>query len=88
MYFVGLSVDMCVGSTVRHASDLGVLDHIGEDGKVVKGDIVLVEDAVAAWAKHGGKFDAETVHGVSVESLRGEFARVTTTDLVLKEIGL
>lgn len=85
---MGLSVDLCVGSTVRHASDLRVLDHVGEDGKVVRGDIVLVEDAVAAWAKHGGRYDAEAVHGVSVESLRGEFARVVTTDLVLKEIGL
>jgi nicotinamidase-related amidase len=69
LYFVGLSIDLCLGSTVRSASDLGVADHVGESGEVVKGDVILVDDAVAAWAKKGGKFDAETVHGTSSCSL-------------------
>jgi len=62
---------------------------VGEDGEetLVKGDIVLVEDATAAWAKFGGRYDAETVQVVHVESLRGEFARVVDTDVVLGEIG-
>ena len=46
---------------MRSASDLGVAIHLDEDGKVVKGGIVLVEDAVAAWAKRDGNFDAMTV---------------------------
>lgn len=60
---------------------------MGEGGKLIKGDIVVVEDAVAAWEKKGGKFDAETVHGVHIECLRGEFARVVDTKGVLKELG-
>jgi hypothetical protein len=39
-------------------------------------------------AKHGGKYDAETVHGVSVESLKEDFCRVVTTEEVLKELGI
>ena len=88
IYFVGLSLDWCLGSTIRHASDLRVADHVGEDGRLVKGDIVVVDDAVAAWEKKGGKFDAETVHGVQIECLRGEFAQVLDTKGVLKELGI
>ncbi|KAL5320374.1 hypothetical protein ACEPPN_011175 [Leptodophora sp. 'Broadleaf-Isolate-01'] len=88
IYFVGLSVDLCLGSTVRSASDLGVADHVDAEGRVVKGDLVVVEDAVAAWAKHGGKFDAETVCAVHLESLKGEFARVVRVADVLAEMGL
>jgi nicotinamidase-related amidase len=87
IYFVGLSVDLCLGSTIRSASDLQVADHVDENGKVVKGDIVLIGDATAAWAKFGGKYDAETVLGAHIESLRGEFARIVSTEEALKEIG-
>ncbi|KAH8602818.1 Isochorismatase-like protein [Bisporella sp. PMI_857] len=86
IYFAGLSVDLCLGNTIRAASDLGVADHVEEDGILVKGDIVLIDDATAAWAKHGGKYDADTVHGVHVESLKGEFTRTASTDQVLEEI--
>jgi hypothetical protein len=48
---------------------------------VEKGVVVLVSDATATWAKGG--FDAETVHRVSVESLRGEFAEVMGTEEVI-----
>lgn len=83
---MGLSVDHCLGSTVRSASDLKVADHVDKDGNVVAGDIVLVGDATAAWAKHEGPYDAETVHGVHVQSLKGEFARVVDTEDILREI--
>ncbi|KAH7364754.1 putative isochorismatase family hydrolase [Rhexocercosporidium sp. MPI-PUGE-AT-0058] len=88
IYFVGLSVDLCLGSTVRSACDLGVADHVDVEGRVVKGDLVVVEDAVAAWAKRGGKFDAETVCAVHVESLKGEYARAVKVADVLAEMGL
>jgi nicotinamidase-related amidase/catechol 2,3-dioxygenase-like lactoylglutathione lyase family enzyme len=88
IYFVGLSVDLCLGSTIRHASDLKTGEHVDDaEGKVVPGKLYLVEDATAAWAKNNGKFDAETTHGVSVESLCPEFAEVVRMEEVLKRIG-
>jgi hypothetical protein len=75
------------------AANLGVVDlypdgkpKVGVDGTqtvkpVEKGAVVLVSDATATWAKGG--FDAETVHRVSVESLRGEFAEVMSTEEVI-----
>lgn len=87
VYFAGLSVDLCLGSTVRHASDLDVGKHQNADGEVINGQLMLIEDATAAWAKKGGNFDAETIHGVHVESIRVEFARVLTTEDVMRELG-
>jgi catechol 2,3-dioxygenase-like lactoylglutathione lyase family enzyme len=82
-----LSVDLCLGSTIRHASDLNITSHMNGEGEVVPGKIYLVEDATAAWAKKNGRFDAETVHGVSVESLCPEFCEVVRVEEVLKAIG-
>jgi hypothetical protein len=45
-------------------------------------------DAIAAWEKKGSKYDAETVHGVHVESLEGESARLMKTVDVVKEVEL
>jgi hypothetical protein len=45
-----------------------------------------VAEAPGAWAQKGGRYDAETVLGVHVESLRGEFARVVKTYEVFGEI--
>jgi nicotinamidase-related amidase/catechol 2,3-dioxygenase-like lactoylglutathione lyase family enzyme len=87
IYFVGLSVDLCLGSTIRHASDLKIGEHVDAKGEVVPGKLYLVEDATAAWAKKNGKFDAETTHGVSVESLCPEFADVVSMEEVLTRIG-
>lgn len=35
-----------------------------------RGDIVLIGDRTTAWAKKGLNFDAETVYGVNLGSLR------------------
>lgn len=67
------------------AGNLHVTDHVGEDGEVVEGDVVLVGDATAAWEKPGGRWDAETIQAVHLESL-AEFARITTTEAVVKEL--
>ena len=68
---MGLSVDLCLGSTIRSAGDLRVAGHVGENREAMKGNIVVFEDAKAAWAKKGGRYDAETVLGVHLGSLRG-----------------
>ncbi|KAL3458522.1 Isochorismatase-like protein [Aspergillus heterothallicus] len=56
-----------------------------EEGvSVDKGRIVLVGDATTTWAKGG--FDAETVHGVTLASLNGEFADVMSTAEVIRDL--
>ncbi|KAL1954877.1 hypothetical protein VTO42DRAFT_466 [Malbranchea cinnamomea] len=71
-----LTTDHCVSTSVRIPANLGVA---GEDGR-----IILVEDSCSTFAK--GPYDAATVHGVSVETLRGEFAEIWKTADVVAEL--
>ncbi len=73
------------------AENLGVCDGkgpdgwkgVGEEGRGEKGELVLIEDATAAFEK--GEFAAELVHQVHVQSLKGEFAEIRRTREVLEE---
>ena len=76
LFVAGMETDLCVSTTVRMGANLGVV--APEEG----GRIVLVEDAVAN--RERGKWDAETVHAVSIASLKDEFAEVAKTDEVLR----
>ncbi|TBU24494.1 Isochorismatase hydrolase [Dichomitus squalens] len=80
LFVVGLETDRCVSTTIRMGANLHVL-RTGEGGQE-EGTIWIVEDAVANFER--GKWDAETVHAVSVASLKGEFAEVARTEDVIK----
>ena len=65
------------------AGNLWVCHAIDKDGiRGEGGDVILIEDATAAWQKSEDGFDAELVHKVHVESLK-EFATIQTTDEIL-----
>ena len=85
LLIAGLTTDQSVSTSVRMANNLAVTDYVDEDdGELKHGEVILVQDATATWEKGG--FDAETVHQVHVESLKGEFCDVVSTRNIVKEL--
>ncbi|CAD6443914.1 7481bafc-d46d-42e5-9043-71c16cf29dd7-CDS [Sclerotinia trifoliorum] len=80
----GLTTDHCISTSTRTANNLRIVDIVKNGALVDEGDIVLVGDACATFARGG--IDAETIHQVNLVSLDEEFAQVRETLNVIKTV--
>lgn len=72
LYCIGMTVDQCVSTTVRMASNMQICDRGDE-----KGEVIFIGDAAAAYGYDG--LDATLIHRVHEATLAHEFCTVIQT---------
>jgi nicotinamidase-related amidase len=89
----GLTTAHCVAMTIRAAAELWVVNYsyscpVNNSGDFLGGKIILLRDATATYnASYNGKnYNAETIYGVYLATLKEEFCNIGTTEAVIQSL--